>query len=317
MSKKFRFTDETVNRYGFIVRNSGARLEAFRDNPVMLFNHNNDQIIGKWVDIDEKNFTATPEFDSDDELAVKLSKKVEKGYLKTCSIGFNPIKVTPAENGNPPEVIEWELLEISLTPTPANSSAICVYKNDGTPVPENEMSRYITQLSLNANQNSSQHTMSEITQLMKATTLVALGITQDASDADVLARIENVAKENEALKTANTNLSNQLGAYEKERMKSLIDQAVKDKKITEQQRDKFEALGFDQAKSILDTLTPTVSLGAVVQTGAAAPAGTGDNPRDKWTIREWEKQDPKGLLSMKRTEPEKYQKLYDSFYKKA
>ena len=37
--------------------------------------------------------------------------------------------------------------------------------------------------------------------------------------------------------------------------------------------------------------------------------------KDSWTIIDWQKKDAKGLLEMKRNDPEKYQKLYDAYYK--
>lgn len=49
--KRFTFVlhDETVNTYGFRMLTSGANLEEFRKNPVILLNHKDWELpIGRW-----------------------------------------------------------------------------------------------------------------------------------------------------------------------------------------------------------------------------------------------------------------------------
>ena len=52
--KRFTFVlhDETVNTYGFRMLTSGANLEEFRKNPVILLNHKDWELpIGRWENI--------------------------------------------------------------------------------------------------------------------------------------------------------------------------------------------------------------------------------------------------------------------------
>ena len=91
----FILIDDSVVMNGFRALITGAKLEAFKKNPVMLLMHNralssyepadNDIIlpIGKWYDIRVvgNQVLAKPDFDDDDAFALKIQKKVDKGYL--------------------------------------------------------------------------------------------------------------------------------------------------------------------------------------------------------------------------------------------
>ena len=41
-------SDATVDRFGDIIEPAGWMLDSFRSNPVALFNHNPDQVVGNW-----------------------------------------------------------------------------------------------------------------------------------------------------------------------------------------------------------------------------------------------------------------------------
>ncbi len=47
----FILSDATPDRFGDIVEPSGWVLDSFRRNPVALFNHNKDFIVGSWADV--------------------------------------------------------------------------------------------------------------------------------------------------------------------------------------------------------------------------------------------------------------------------
>ena len=93
--KRFTFVlhDETVNTYGFRMLTSGANLEEFRKNPVILLNHKDWELpIGRWenIRIEGTQILADALFDEKDDEAVKIADKVEGGFLRMASMGAWP-----------------------------------------------------------------------------------------------------------------------------------------------------------------------------------------------------------------------------------
>jgi HK97 family phage prohead protease len=141
--KRAQFTDDSINRYGFRVLTSGGKLDGFKKNPVMLFNHDRwarDYAgpIGKWTDLKVENGTISglPDFDLDDDYAKKVANKWDKGFLNATSIGFTPLKISNDPKDMLPgqrfgTVTEWELKEVSIVDIPANKNALKLYDADG------------------------------------------------------------------------------------------------------------------------------------------------------------------------------------------
>jgi hypothetical protein len=88
MAKTFSFVvhDESLNTRGFRMLTSGVDLASFRENPVMLLNHSDwDLPIGRWenIRIEGSRILADAAFDEADEAAVKIMRKVERGFFKS------------------------------------------------------------------------------------------------------------------------------------------------------------------------------------------------------------------------------------------
>lgn len=144
--KRALFTDETVNRYGFRVLTSGGRLDGFKKNPVMLFNHDRYSRdyagpIGKWTDlkVEENAISGAPEFDLEDDFAKKIANKWQKGFLNATSIGFTVLKISTDEKDMLPgqrygTITEWELKEVSIVDIPANKNALKLYDKEGNEI---------------------------------------------------------------------------------------------------------------------------------------------------------------------------------------
>lgn len=129
----FKLSDESLNRYGFWVLTSGLLLDSFKKNPVMLYDHEKWGVlpIGRWTNIriENKVLMADAEFDMDDEYAAKIAGKVEKGFLRGCSIGFNITEksedkkfLKPGQTR--PTVVKAEVMEASITAFPGNKNAL-------------------------------------------------------------------------------------------------------------------------------------------------------------------------------------------------
>lgn len=149
IDKKFVLSDESVNRYGFRVMTSGIELEAFKKNPVMLWNHGRDsgsklfgdnKPIGHWEDIavEDDKLVAYPVFDCVDDLSKLICAKVQAGTISAASIGIIA-KCTSKDKkhcvvGQTREtVLSCDLMEVSIVDIPANGNA-CQLLAPGTDV---------------------------------------------------------------------------------------------------------------------------------------------------------------------------------------
>jgi HK97 family phage prohead protease len=128
---KIRISTSAVDRDGDRVLPSGAQIESYMRNPVVLFGHNYTEpwaMIGRAASIDiqyngiDAEFTLRePTGDSDPQKIIR--SLWEERMLNAASIGFNPIDWEPNEVGGY-DYHSWELLEFSLVPVPANQEAV-------------------------------------------------------------------------------------------------------------------------------------------------------------------------------------------------
>ncbi|MGE0931672.1 HK97 family phage prohead protease [Peijinzhouia sedimentorum] len=141
MAKTFVLNDESkTNIYGFRVKNEGIDLTRFNENPVMLAMHRDwdiAAIVGRWINlrVEGTKLLADAEFDMDDEAAAKVAGKVERGFLKACSMGFlwmeeNFVKALDGIF----ELVKTELLEASLVVIPGNANSVRLYASPDVPL---------------------------------------------------------------------------------------------------------------------------------------------------------------------------------------
>lgn len=117
----------TPDRYDEIVNPKGVRLDDYRKNPVVLFNHNsNIPPIGKNVQIAvyDNEIVAVTKF-ADTQLGKEIKSLYEGGFMNAFSIGFIPHKVDVDEQGRK-VYNDWEMFEYSCVPIPANPEAIAM-----------------------------------------------------------------------------------------------------------------------------------------------------------------------------------------------
>ena len=89
----FVLHDESVNTYGFRMLTSGANLEEFKKNPVMLLNHDDYSLpIGRWenIRVEGGKILADAVFDEGDARAAEVKRKVENDFIRMASIGAWP-----------------------------------------------------------------------------------------------------------------------------------------------------------------------------------------------------------------------------------
>jgi HK97 family phage prohead protease len=132
-------SDETVDRYGDIIRASGWQLENFRKNPVLLFGHNSrDLPVGRVepIAVEGTRLIAHAQFlpEGATAFADSVWQLVDQGFLNAVSVGFMPL-AAPVPIFDAEQHVtgfEWiaqELLELSVVPVPANPNALALAKS--------------------------------------------------------------------------------------------------------------------------------------------------------------------------------------------
>ena len=124
----------TPDRYDDIVDQKGWDLRAFHRNPVILFNHNPNQMpIGKGkAYLKDGALMIDVEFDKNDPDAQKIESKVRGGFINAVSVGFQPTETIPRSRLSAESPYygktgmyfpKSELLEVSIVTIPANNEA--------------------------------------------------------------------------------------------------------------------------------------------------------------------------------------------------
>ena len=130
-SLPYVLSDGTPDRYGDVVEPDGWQLDAFRGNPIALFNHQPSLPIGRWHDIRVVGGQLLGEL----ELAKQGTSRrideivslVEQDILRATSVGFRPLEREPLDPKKPgagSRFLRQELLEASIVSVPANPAAL-------------------------------------------------------------------------------------------------------------------------------------------------------------------------------------------------
>jgi hypothetical protein len=326
-----------VNRYGFRMLTSGGDLEKYKKNPVLLYAHRRPDYenpkllpIGKIEDIRLQNEEIVGDllFDEDDDFAVAIEKKWEKGMLNAVSIGAevvgtseNPALMLPGQKF--PTVTEWILDEVSVVDIPADEEAVAIrlHRKDTTgyvtltgnettfnpellfpPKPKPKMK--LIQLALKGQQIVSLAADATEEQIAEALT----GLVNKANEAVNLAaavtakdqEIERLTKEVNEIKLAAVN----------DKATALVDGAIAAKKITAEEKDSFVELAktnYDAVKKILDAKKGFTSVTEELNK-KSADAG-------EYATLNFRELEQKGLAAkLKKEDPELFKTKFKDFY---
>ena len=138
-TRRFVFSDSTVDHSNDSIEAAGWLLDTFRANPVALFAHDSSALpIGRAanVSVQNKKLVGDIEFADADTypFADTVFRLVSGGFLKAVSVGFKPKKWKLTSDTNRPYGIDFkqqELLEISVCPIPANPSCLIEARSKG------------------------------------------------------------------------------------------------------------------------------------------------------------------------------------------
>lgn len=121
------FSDESVlDAHGDRVLVAGIGLDRYKENNVLLYQHNAYQLpIGRVNDlrVEGLQLVGEVEFYDEDEFSKKVAKMYEQGFLNAFSIGFKSIESIDKT------ITKCELYEISCVVLPANQNALVQRKS--------------------------------------------------------------------------------------------------------------------------------------------------------------------------------------------
>lgn len=289
MSKSFILHDESLNSYGFWMLTSGADLNQFKKNPIMLFNHNQawrgvqDEIlpIGHWenIRIEEDKILADPKFDSD-EFSQKIARKVDEGTLRMASMGIRVIEESEDPQYLKPgqrfaTVLKWKVREASIVDIGSNNNALALYDDKGKLI---ELSLNDGDIPLKEVQIQNDTEMKEVAKLLK--------LSEKSTEQEMASAIQSILDENVTLKNdlktemdAKEALQNKLNGIElkekenrKSQAKALITKAIKDGRIDEDEKKTTESFwlrnfeaDFEDTKAQLERLPKRKSFSDLFQ----------------------------------------------------
>lgn len=310
---KFILNDETkINQYGFRVSNAGLDLSRFQANPVLLDEHYASTwgIIGRWEDIQIEGhlLTAYAVFDMENEWAASVAGKVERGFLRGCSLGLDPYSMTNfviAPDGTY-DLIKSEVLEASVVAIPNNANAIKLYANS-----QESMKALLDSEVKEVLLMASDATKFNLNNQMKKVTLTLAAAT--ALNLPTLEHDENVISEKIVTLAADLKAANEkikaLEELDKEKKAKLsadtVEADIKAGKIDATKKVDFIKLHSEQPdlyQSLVGNIPGKNNLGAYVSN----PAG----PATVKTFDEFEKLDLSAQVAFKQNYPTEYQALF-------
>lgn len=321
----FVFNDENVkNSYGFYINTLGIKMDRFNDNPVMLNNHinSNENVIGNWSDSLKENglLKLKPHFDEETNLGKDVAGKVDRGYLKGCSMGIIPNWDSVQKVGDRLIMMECELAEGSIIPVPSNKGAIAIYSVDGELMKEEDVKSLclsVTQKLTDVPENLNSKTdMNKI--ILSVAALMALGFKDQSKEgldvADVEAKVLGLSKqvtdltaENTGLKLAAETAKEAQEAAVKLAATQKVDLAITQGKIPADKKEAFVQLGITSPE-VLETTLASIPAKQNLGAGVIVPGGTG--AVEVKTMEEFQKLTLEGQMSFKADNPEAYKKLF-------
>lgn len=146
-TKRFVFSDATIDHAGDSIDPKGWDLGVFNANPVALWAHDSfSPPIGRAANVTVRNkkLVGDIEFATADvsEFADSIYRLVDGGFLKAVSVGFKPKKWAFTNDKERPYGIDFQeqiLLEISVCSVPCNPAALSEARSMGintTPIQE-------------------------------------------------------------------------------------------------------------------------------------------------------------------------------------
>lgn len=224
MAKKYDFivNTENVNSYGYRILTEGIDTEQYMRNPVVLYGHNRrlydpkgDEVIGRTVNLrkEDGKLIATVEFDEKDEFAQKIAGKVERGFIKMVSLSADILATSSDEEyllkGQTLETVtKCKMVELSIVDIGANDDALRLSRN-GKPAQLNRIKSNINKKDMELK-----------------TIALALGMKQDADEAAVLQRVQEMQLAKDKAEKKVVELQKYIDEVEQSEAETLVNRSV-------------------------------------------------------------------------------------------
>lgn len=129
---------DRLDSYRTVIVPEGGNLEEYKRNPVVLFNHDTYNVLGKSsIRLQDGRLIAEmgdDDWDDDDPEAMRIKKKVKKGIIRGASIGFNyadeDVSEEEDERGTYYRINKWNLMEWSYVTIPSNKDALVTQRQE-------------------------------------------------------------------------------------------------------------------------------------------------------------------------------------------
>lgn len=313
MGKTFILHDETLNTHGFRMLTSGANLDEFRKNPVMLLNHNDWSMpIGRWenIRVEGGRILADPVFDEQDPVGREVKRKVDGDFVRMASIGaWPPEEVSDAielklPGQQRPTVTRWTVREASIVTIGGNHNALAFYdRASGELIDISDNSNVIKLFDKLDNQSKSK---------MKILAGI-MNMADTATETDIANAMKLVLSDRDRLKEENAALQtriDELNQAEKQARTAeaiaLVDAAIREGKLEAKAKESYLKLfdtDFENAKATIGAIPKRQSIAGQIE-AAHGQSSTELSDLQKLT---WEELDKAGKLVTLR---DKYPDLY-------
>lgn len=166
--------------------------------------------------------------------------------------------------------------------------------------------------------------MEKITNLLK--------LSNEATETEIVAEIEKKDNVNTELQAEVDRLKSIVEAAEAKEKESkeqaeidlrnkateLVENAIKEKKIGESEKESTIEMAVNNFEFVSNMISKIKNVTEAVKIFDAknVVVKNGTEDRSEWTMRDWEKKDPNGLVKMKNETPESYTELFNQTYKK-
>lgn len=225
---------ETVNSYGFKTDVEGIDLCRFEKNPVMLYEHDREKVIGRWEDpqvIETQSghivLTAEAVFDTEDPFASEVKRKVEQEFIRGCSMGIVVRQITTTKGID--TATKSTLIEASIVTIPADENALVVYDSEDK---QNQLSiNDFNKLFYNMEKKEKPELQPD-----------NLEITLSQRNMELQAQVDEQSETIKALNAKIDELKRDLAERDYREAEAFVDKAIADGKITEEV--KAETLSF-------------------------------------------------------------------------
>ena len=318
--------ESIVNDRGWRLSNAGLDRSRYDKNPVLLYQHDPDRLIGKCTDlrIEGSRLIGSFEFDTEDDTAQEVYRKMNSGFLKGASPMLYVREITQTE-GEPDVVTEWELFEVSVVTLPSNPGALKLCSEYGFPLSKDEEAVYLSAAvkSITTNKKIDMKKENEIPTRVRLSEEVSALVGVDTLEEVTVEALQSLTEEVITLRAA-------VKEAEERECDALLSGAVRDGKIGEGEVDNFRKLyATDKALclSILSAMparasqTVAPAAGAVeVQTNTlslTAQVKAAEKSNSDRFGGSWDELDRKGrLLELKATDPELFMKKFQERFSK-